>query len=350
MYANPTRSPETEQPPEEVLEPSEVAAEPRKTRGKWLKLGLRMGVTIAIFAFLLKSVSWSTLFSTLVHAHHAALLMGLGIGVLCVVFSAYSWQVLLKAEYISADLAQLINLYLVGIAFSHFLPSSMGGDVVKAYYTGRDSGRMAGATGAVILSRITGFMGMLLIALPALYIWNRQFNVKMVVSFLLVSFLLVAMVAGAMVISTQLPKMSRRFAGRQWFNHRIVATVIEVGQTLSKGVRRPQALSMATVFSLLFWLASFLNYYGYATALRMQVPFPFYIIAISFASIVAFFPISINGFGVREGVLVYAFSTVHVAPSTSLLLAFLMDIQVLLFGLIGGCIYLAMGTKQHKRM
>ena len=64
--------------------------------------------------------------------------------------------------------------------------------------------------------------------------------------------------------------------------------------------------------------------------------------AIPFSSLVAFLPISINGFGVREGALVYIFSQFMFPFSESLLLAFLMDIQVLLFGVIGGCIYLTM--------
>jgi hypothetical protein len=96
---------------------------------------------------------------------------------------------------------------------------------------------------------------------------------------------------------------------------------------------------------LLFWLASFLNYYAFAEALSMRVPLHFYIIAISFSSIVAMLPISINGFGMRESALVYAFSTAHVPAATSLLLAFLADAQVLLFGVIGGCIYLALDSK-----
>ncbi|HEY7413934.1 MAG TPA: lysylphosphatidylglycerol synthase transmembrane domain-containing protein, partial [Ktedonobacteraceae bacterium] len=135
---------------------------------------------------------------------------------------------------------------------------------------------------------------------------------------------------------------------KKWFTSRVVVTAIEVGQALSCALRRPGSLIAAIGFSLLFWISSFLNYYGFAMALHMQVPLPFYIIAIAFVSIVAFFPISINGYGVREGAMVYVFSTMHVPSSTSLLLAFLVDIQVLLFGVIGGCIYLTMGGKQSQ--
>jgi uncharacterized membrane protein YbhN (UPF0104 family) len=78
------------------------------------------------------------------------------------------------------------------------------------------------------------------------------------------------------------------------------------------------------------------------------VPLYFFVIAIPFVSIIAALPISINGFGVREGAFVYLFSTIHVPVATSLLLALLVDAQMLLFGLLGGCIYLTMGGKKNE--
>ncbi len=333
------------QPGEQEQALHQVAHMEKRSR-KWVSFTIRASVTILIFTFLLRSISWPKLFSTLTHAHHAALLMGLAVGGMCVVFSAYSWRSLVLAEHIQTDLARLIHLYLVGIAFSHFLPSSMGGDVAKAYYVGKDSGNIAGAASSVLLSRIAGFLGMLLVAFPGLLIWHSMFQQSVTIGFLLLSLLLVTMVAGALVASALLPRLSIRFLHMKWFNNRIVITAIEIGQALNYAIRRPRSLAAAISFSILFWISSFLNYYGFAMALHMQVSLPFYIIAISFISIVAFFPISINGFGVREGALVYVFSTMHVPASTSLLLAFLMDIQVLLFGLIGGCIYLTMNAKQ----
>ncbi len=321
----------------------------KRSRSKGVQFALRATVTIVIFFFLLHSVSWSRLFATLLTAHHAALLIGLTIGGMTIVFSAYSWRSLVLAERIQTGLARLIDLYLVGIAFSHFLPTNMGGDVAKAYYVGKDSGNMAGAASSVLLSRVTGFLGMLLIAFPALFIWHSMFKQTVVVGFLLLSLLLIAMVSGTLIASTLLPRLSGRFLDTKWLANRIVITAIEVGNALSSALKRPRALCTAIAFSLLFWIAGFLNYYSFAMALHMQVPLPFYIVAITFVSIVAFFPISINGYGVREGALVYVFSTMHVSANTSLLLAFLVDMQVLLFGLVGGCIYLTMGNGQAQR-
>lgn len=320
-------------------QPTDVQ-ERAKPHRRWLKLGLRAAVTALIFAMLLRSVSWSMLIHTLVHAQRTWLLMGLAIGVSCVVFSTYGWHSLVQAERMRIDLAKLINLYLVGIAFSHFLPSSVGGDVAKAYYVGRESGNVAGAASSVMLSRITGFLGMLLIALPGLLLWHSWFAPGIVFSFLALSLLLIALTGGALLLSHLLPMLSQRFLSEKWARRRLIATALEIGHALSKTASKPRALCQAIGFSLLFWLASFLNYYGYAAAIGIHVPLHFYIIAISFISLVAFLPISINGFGIREGAMVFVFSTMHVPNELSLLLAFLMDIQVLLFGLIGACIYL----------
>jgi uncharacterized protein (TIRG00374 family) len=312
---------------------------------KWRQFAVRAVVTLLLFAFLLKSVSWSALVTTLIHVHHTFLLLGLAAGVLCLVLSAYCWRSLVLAEHIQTDLARLINLYLVGIAFSHFLPTNMGGDAVKAFYVGRDSGNIPGATSAVLMSRVASFFGMLLIAFPALLIMHAEFTPAVIAWFLLLSLLLVGAIGGAIFIAVLLPGVSSRFLKGTWTGHRIFVTIIEIGNALKAAIRRPRALGAAILYGMLFWIASFLNYYGYGAALGLHTPLSFYAIAVPFISIVASLPVSINGFGVREGAFVYLCSTIHIPAATSLLVVLLADAQILLFGVIGGCIYLTMGNK-----
>jgi glycosyltransferase 2 family protein len=307
---------------------------------KWVNLVFRLGVTILLFAFLLKSFSWSTLWVTMMHVHRTMLLLGLTVGAYGLVVSSYQWQSLLRAERIHVDLTRLINLYLVGMAFSHFLPTSMGGDVVKSLYVGRESGNHGGSASAIIMSRITGFFGMLLVAFPVMMIWRAHFTRAIVIWFVLLSLLMAGLIGGTIFCATVLP----RFWKGRWAKYRIFASAIHIGNTLSKSAKRPRSICVATLFGVLFHIVACLNYYSYALVLRLDVPFYFYLVAVPFVSLVAFFPISINGFGVRESVFVYIFSTIQVPISTSLLLVFLMDVQVLIFGAIGGCIYLAMGA------
>ncbi len=317
----------------------------RKSTKKWLKFAFRLGCTVLLFAVLFKSFAWSILFTTLTRLDVPIVLIGLIVGVFGVIVSSYQWKSLLHGEQIHIDLARLINLYFVGIAFNHFLPTGMGGDVVKAYYVSREGGTNATSVSAVLMSRVTGLFGMFIVSISALLIWHTSFSRGIVIPFLLLILAVCTVIAFAVFSVSILPRF---FKGR-WAQWPIFASIISFGNALSVSIMRPRSMGTATLFGVLFHIETCLNYYIYAVALHMNVPLSFYLVAIPFVTLVAFLPISINGFGFRESVFVYAFSIIHIPTPTSLLLAFLVDLQTLLFGIIGGGIYLAMGSRKHTR-
>ncbi|GAC1357388.1 MAG: hypothetical protein NVS2B12_01720 [Ktedonobacteraceae bacterium] len=270
--------------------------------------------------------------------------MGIAIGMLGVIISAYQWQSLLIGEQIHIDLKRIVNFYLVGIAFNHFLPTGMGGDVVKAYYVGREGKNAVGATSAVVMSRITGFIGMLLVSLPVLVIAHTLFPRDITLSFLIACFTLCAALIGAFCCVTLLP----RFLLGRWATNRLFSLLIKLGQAVRTSVKQPRTMGIAVLFGVLFHASAALNYYAYAMVLHIHVPFAFYLVAIPFVSIITFLPLSINGFGLRETAFLYIFTTIHILPATSFLLAILMDVQTLLFGALGGCIYLCIGMSKGE--
>lgn len=305
---------------------------------KWVSFTLRAIITLLLFAFLFKSLSWSTLLAAIARANHVFILLSLPVGTLGLIVSAYQWQYLLLAEQIHVGLVKLVKLYLIGTGFSHFLPTGMGGDVVKALYVGRESGNYAGSASAVVMTRLTGFFGMQLVAFSALIIWHAYFNGELVLWAILLSLLVGGMLGGVILLTAVLPRVLKK----SWMKNRILANIIPVGDALIRAMKRPLFLVTATLIGVVFWILSALNYYVYAQALRMDVPIYFYFVAIPIVSLVAFLPITINGFGLRESAFVYIFATMHVPATNSLLLALLMDVQVLFFGAIGGLIYLTM--------
>lgn len=341
-------------PQSQVLKPGKEqaantgnAVQKSTTNKKRLSLVLRLGATVALFVILFRSISWSELFASFTHVQHSDLLIGLSIGTLGVVISSYQWRVLLQGETIRFDLADLINLYLVGTAFSHFLPTGMGGDAVKAVYVGRESGKNEGSASAVVMSRVTGFFGMLLIAIVVLIFQFSHFSSTITVWFLLLSLIVGAMIFGAVFFATLLPKI---FKGK-WMQHRIFASASKIGIALSETAKRPRSLGVATIYGIAFWVVACLNYYAYAHAIGLHIPLYFYFVAIPLVSLVTFLPISINGFGIRESAFVYIFATVHTPSATALLLALLMDVQVLFFGVVGGCLYFGIsGQKKNKKV
>jgi uncharacterized protein (TIRG00374 family) len=327
---------------ENAVASNPLQASKKKGLSKQLMFVLRVGITLVLIVLILKGISWSEVASTYAHAHLTDLLVGLGLGTLGVVFSTYLWHRLVRAENIRADMAHLTRLYLIGVAFSNFLPTSMGGDALKAYYVGRDSGNMAGSASAVLLSRITGFMGMMLLSIPVVIVLHNSFDGQLVQRFLLLCLLFLASFGCAFIVGAFLPKIQGKYLKGAWARNKIVLKMFETGITLTQSLRRPRALAEAIGFGFLFWVTNSLNYYEYAIALGVHTPFRFYLLAVPFIGIVGALPISISGYGVREGLVEYLYSTIHVPSSIALSVVLLMDIQRIFFSLLGGLLFLMM--------
>ena len=337
--------------PDTLILQQPAVATKKSARKKQLSFAIRLVLTLLLFFILFKSMSWSALLGAFTRMSWGLVFVALVVGAAGVVVSAYQWRSLLLGENIYVDLAGLVNLYMVGIGFSHFLPTGMGGDAVKALFVGRESSNSAGSISAVVLCRVTGFIGMLLIAFVALILWRGYFASTIITSFLLLSLLVGSMLGGAVISVGLLPRLLKG----KWKNARIFSSVLQVGGALYAAAKRPRSLLVAILYGIGFQAVAILNCYAYANALGIQASLRFFCVAVPLIALVAFLPISINGYGLRESTYVYIFSTLHIHAAAALLLALMQDAQTLVFGIIGGCIYLKLSgqtkakeVKQHN--
>jgi glycosyltransferase 2 family protein len=273
-------------------------------RHKRLMMVSRFIVAVALLVYLLRSISWQTLLEALTRVHPGSLLIGLIIGSSGVVLSAYQWWGLLRAENIRFDLVDLIKLYMVGVTFNHFLPTGMGGDAFKAFYVGRESRNSIGATSAAMLCRMTGFIGMLCLVVPVLIVLHTRFTPTLVLEFAILCLLVGIVSVGTLLLTFVLPEIAKRIARK----NRFLTLLTGVGSALSNSICTPRSLPAAIARGAVFWLVAVLNRYAYAVALGMQGHLVFFFLAVPLVAIVACLPVTINGFGVREGTFVYVFS------------------------------------------
>jgi uncharacterized protein (TIRG00374 family) len=73
---------------------------------------------------------------------------------------------LLKARHFDVSMRETFPLSLIGTFFNFAIPGAVGGDVVKAYYIAKDqSERRVEAVTSVLVDRILGLYGMVLLAI-----------------------------------------------------------------------------------------------------------------------------------------------------------------------------------------
>ena len=74
------------------------------------------------------------------------------------VVSAVRWQWLARPLGFGGPLRQYVGAYFVGMFFNLLLPTSVGGDAVRAVYLNAGSGRRVAAVLSVLLDRLSGLI------------------------------------------------------------------------------------------------------------------------------------------------------------------------------------------------
>lgn len=83
--------------------------------------------------------------------------------------ASYRWYVLLHHIRVPLALSVVLRLALIGQFFNLFVPGGVGGDLIKMFYLRKEAGdRFAEAALTVLLDRIVGLVGLLLVALLAI--------------------------------------------------------------------------------------------------------------------------------------------------------------------------------------
>src|SRR5690606_16413959 len=80
---------------------------------------------------------------------------------------AWRWSLVLRLVDLSVGYGTLVRGLLVGLFFGNLLPTSFGGDLVRAHWILSDRGQYGRSLFAVFIERFVGFACLGWIALPA---------------------------------------------------------------------------------------------------------------------------------------------------------------------------------------
>lgn len=247
------------------------------------------------------------------------------------VFWAMRWQEILRVGGIDKSLPDLIGLVLVGMFFNNFLPSAMGGDIVRGYYSSGGKGTAAAAYGAVLVERLTGFAALAALCALSLLVAELvgidQLSPPLVVSTLLVCAGIMAGCALMFLWTGWSDLLLRVFRDRP----KAVSVITGLGNAL-QFMRRPGCRIWRVVaLSLLVQIAAILFFLWTARAVGIGLSSVSFFIVVPLAVIASMVPISLNGLGLREGAfvgLLQAFGVAATVAGAFAVLARLIDFVV----------------------
>jgi uncharacterized protein (TIRG00374 family) len=227
----------------------------------------------------------------------------------------------------------LLAFHLVGIFYSQFLPTSVGGDVVKGYYLSRKRVDRVKVISTALVDRLIGLSSNGVLGLFALMQAPEVLD-KFGIASGVVTLICLGVVGGILVGYGVL------FFIQQWVSHlpQLLHTIIDV---LSHQARQPMIVMLAVLISLIHFLGWTFSVWLLALAVPItNISYFTVLLLLAVVNVAQFVPLSINGWGIREGALVVLLGLYDVSPESAVLLSSLIALSSLMLAVVGGCIVL----------
>jgi uncharacterized membrane protein YbhN (UPF0104 family) len=312
----------------------------RQSVGLWL----RVIVSAVLLAVLISRIHPEDLLPERRHLSTVAFLVaGLVITGVGIVLSAWRWQRVIEVFGARVPLRTLTGHYFAGQFVGNVLPSTIGGDVVRVSRTATTTGSGSIAFASVVLERLTGFIALPLLVFlgflfrPSLLDNNHAWIALAIACGTLVLLALILLVTGH-------PRLAGRFADHENWMRFIGAVHVGVDRLR----RQPRQIVGVLGAAVIYQLSVVAAVYCAARALDISAPNAALFAFVPAVAMAQTLPLSVSGFGVREGMLVLLLVPLGVPTSTAVALGLFWYGMLLVVSLLGAPAF-AMGGRRRPR-
>ena len=302
---------------------------------------LKILISIGLLGYLIYRAEPARLISVLsnITEKHGLLYLALAFVLMlgAVWFLAIRWSVLMKSYGFRLKTSQLFGFYLIGMFFNNFLPTSIGGDIMRIYKLITVTDERTSAFASVIIERLMGIAATLFMSIWALIYISQQFHDWRL--------LLAAIVLFVMII-TFFALILRDWSFKIILKIFEKFTVFKIGQKFSKLFEaihffQNRRMVLFKVFLLSFCSQFLIVTMNYLVALAFNIPvsFGYLLMVVPISFVITMLP-SINGIGIRDLGFVGLLAQVGVTTAEALSLSFMNLIIPMIISVAGGLLFM----------
>jgi hypothetical protein len=300
----------------------------------------RVLLTIAIFAYVLRGFDVDA--ARIALRRFSAIAIEETLVLIAIDRSIMLWRWLILIRAVSpAPTRQLARIFFVSSFLGSFLPAGVGGDAARAFQVGRQTGRVGGAIASVVVDRWIGLLAVgisgcvgVLASLAVVPDELRELTLIMTVALILSG---VATLYADRIVD-------RIFPGRgdgDW----LINAIRRFSSALAVYRRHPRDLWIVGALSLAVQAARITLAWVIGSGLGITLPFSYYWVFMPLNILIILLPLSLGGFGLPQGTMVWTLGPLGVAPTE----AFLLSLLFVLAGVVGnlpGALLYAFGSSR----
>lgn len=254
------------------------------------------------------------------------------------------WWLLLRSQNVPCSYPEVLSSYYLGVFFNNFLPTGMGGDVVRTVRLRLLGYELRPLIVTAIVDRVIGLTIIVAMGTIALPFWGNPHWVgwQRWLPSLLLSFGLLAVALLLPHLESWLNQIAQRV---HW---RPIRMLFGVAQACCTFHRPQRVLLAAAALTLLLQSMVVLVYILIGWALDIHIPLPVYFVSGLVVFLAASLPISIGGLGVREGALAGLLVWAGAEGDPAVALALLSLVVLWVATLPGGLVFIFLRLKQKS--
>ncbi len=304
---------------------------------------LKIGVTVALVYLLVDSIDARSVAQRIAQADIAWLAGSLAMFAVLVVFGVIRWWLILQAVTRGLSVLLCARYSMIGLFFNQTLPSTIGGDASRVFYTWREGIEAGRAFNSVMLDRVAGLIALVVMASAILPLLGENLDDPLALAGL--KLLIAAGWIGALGLFIFDNPLTRRFE-----RYKLAAFALELSRDARRVTRRPVRAAAVVAAAAMVHIVTVGIVWCLDRALGGNAPFAVYFLAMIPTLLVISIPISIAGWGLREQSLVILLGSLGIAAEHAVSVSILYGIILLVGGSPGGLIWLIARRRQARDM
>ena len=256
-------------------------------------------------------------------------------------------KLLMSGQKIFLPIKDLMYLTFIGFFFNNFLPTAIGGDIVKAYYAAKKTNNKAGSFAAIVADRLIGFLSVFSIATIGIIFIGKELNNNKIIWVIAMMLVLLILVILILFNKNGLDKFLPNFVVKNSVLINIKKKLSKLQDALNFYKHSAMLLIKAYVFGILMQACTILSIYFFILCLGGDLPILKLFLIIPVVWTISMLP-SLNGLGVREGAFVY-FLKGDIGADVAFMVSMLWLGMIILYSIVGGLLHLLYPVKAEVK-
>jgi len=315
---------------------------------KILAVLVRFGISAILLILLFKfnKIDIHELLANIKGANKLLLTSGFAVFFIVYLLGFLRWRMLLMAAGINIPYRRLAVSFSGGVFFSIFLPSTIGGDLVRAADLAGHTQKTKEVIATVFLDRLSGYIGLVAVVIIALF-----FNIDMlkdkVVLFSLTVIITILCLVLLVLFNSFIYSRITRFLSAPGAG-KIKEMIKGLHHEIHIFRKRKKMIAFNLLISFLVQVITPLSVYFIGLALGVKISLLYYLIFLPIIGAITLLPIAVGGLGLRENLFVVYFAKAGVIEHLAIAMSLLSFAFIVAYGALGGLIYVF--TVRHRRL